>query len=875
MKFKGILMLFLLLSLLLAPMLQAQEGIKVLSQEHEEVFAESIAFRLYAESDSEITEITLSYKLTSEVAVNRATPDFKPGRKVDAEWVWELEPGEIPLGSEISYYWTVRDQAGNRLRTEPIYFTYSDTRFDWRSISEGKITLYWYDRNEEFARHLLDAATEALARLEEEIGVELAQQVKIFVYNSKGDMRLALHTRSRTFDEFVITLGTVVSEDTMILLGAASDVEKTIAHELSHVVVGLATKNPLGEIPRWLDEGLAMYAEGELPFFNLLSLEEALFNNTLISARSLSGYTGLAEQVDLYYGEVYTVIEFLLEKYGKEKMSELLAVFKKGAHQEDALQEVYGFSLDELDAQWRAWLYETYGAGLNITPQPPPTPEKKIIVPKRKELYLRADPPITLDPALASDADSTEFILKIFSGLVALDADLNIVPDIAESWEVSEDGTVYTFHLRKDVYFHDGKHVTAHDFKYSMERACDPATGSMVASSYLGDIVGALDKLAGRAKEVRGIESLDDYTLRITIDAPKAYFLSKLAYHTCFVVDKENVESGPDWTEHPNGTGPFKWGGEEDYKIVLFANERFYDGKPFFEKVNFYTDGGVPVTMYEQGELDAVRVGTQDIERVLDPTNPLHEELVIIPSLDVQYIVFNVNVPPFDDVLVRQAFAHATNKEGLVNVLLQRMRVAARGILPPGMPGYNPHLAGLPYDPELAAKLLKESSYAGDLPPITFSVAGYTGLTNPVAEALVNMYAEALGVEIEIQQMSFGELLERLDRRDFQMAMLGWIADFPDPYDFLDILFHGESDYNYMGYSNAEVNALLEKARLEKYHEERMRLYREAEEILVEEAPWIPLYHSVDYVLIKPYLQKFSVTMQGTYYLQDAYFGAE
>jgi len=152
--------------------------------------------------------------------------------------------------------------------------------------------------------------------------------------------------------------------------------------------------------------------------------------------------------------------------------------------------------------------------------------------------------PITLDPAISADMSSHTYVMHIFSGLVRLDHELNIVPDIAESWEKSPDGKIYTFYLRQGVKFHNGGEVEAADFKYSWERACDPNTGSGTAATYLGDIVGAKDMLAGKAEEISGIKVIGDYTLQVTINAPKAYLLSKLAYPTAFVVDRTNVESG-------------------------------------------------------------------------------------------------------------------------------------------------------------------------------------------------------------------------------------------------------------------------------------------------------------------------------------------
>ncbi|MEJ2047497.1 MAG: ABC transporter substrate-binding protein, partial [Dehalococcoidia bacterium] len=171
-------------------------------------------------------------------------------------------------------------------------------------------------------------------------------------------------------------------------------------------------------------------------------------------------------------------------------------------------------------------------------------------------LNLYGIDPHTLDPGVAGEATSHEYIMQIFSGLVRLDDNLEPVGDIAEKWDLSEDGRTYTFYLRKDVRFHDGRGVKAEDFKYSWERACAPATGSKTAPAYLGDIVGVDAVLRGEATEISGVRVIGDYTLEVTIDAPKSYFLYKMTYPTAFVVDRNNVSSGGEWWRQPNGTGP-------------------------------------------------------------------------------------------------------------------------------------------------------------------------------------------------------------------------------------------------------------------------------------------------------------------------------
>jgi oligopeptide transport system substrate-binding protein len=462
-------------------------------------------------------------------------------------------------------------------------------------------------------------------------------------------------------------------------------------------------------------------------------------------------------------------------------------------------------------------------------------------------LRLFGAEPRTLDPALVRYTVSAEYVVEIFSGLVSLGGDLRVVPDLAESWEVSPDGRSYTFFLREGASFHSGRAVTAADFKYSLERACNPRTGSVVAGVYLGDIVGAAEVLSGRAEEMRGVEVLDDHTLRITIDEPKAYFLAKLTYSTAFVVDRDNVEQS-DWVEHPNGTGPFRLTEYSAERIVLERNELYYRDKPGLERVVFWLSGGSPMSMYENGELDIVDVSPADVERVLDPANALHADLSTVPQLDIYYLGFDISQPPFDDVKVRRAFTLAVDRRKLTEVVLKGMGYAAEGIVPPGMPGYQRERPLLSFDPQLARRLVEESTY-GDvdrLPAVTLRIGGSSGELPVHVEALVAMYRENLGVEVGVEQS------EDIFLGRPQFFASGWSADYPDPENFLDILFHSESDLNRMAYANVELDRLLEEARTEQDVSRRMELYRQAEEIIVADAPWVPLWHSVDYVLTKP-----------------------
>ena len=246
-----------------------------------------------------------------------------------------------------------------------------------------------------------------------------------------------------------------------------------------------------------------------------------------------------------------------------------------------------------------------------------------------------------------------------------------------------------------------------------MERALDPRTESTVADLYLNDIVGASAKLKGTANSVSGIRVLDDYTLEITIDAPKPYFLAKLTYSTAFVVDQENVESGPDWTSRPNGTGAFRlaeW--EIGERIRLERNDLYYKEPAHLDAVNLLLSGGVGMTMYENNEIDFTGVGLADIDRVLDPTEAINRDLQITPpDYSVSYFGLNTQMAPFDDIKVRKALALAINKELIAEAVLSNLVVPAYGILPPGFPGHNQNLQGIRFDIEEAMRTLAESSY--------------------------------------------------------------------------------------------------------------------------------------------------------------------
>ena len=480
---------------------------------------------------------------------------------------------------------------------------------------------------------------------------------------------------------------------------------------------------------------------------------------------------------------------------------------------------------------------------------------------------LYVDPP-TLAPHLTTDATSAQVIVEIFGGLVTIDRNLDVVPDLAESWDISADGRVYTFRIRPDAVFHDGKPVTAEDVRWSLERVTDPLTEAPNVDQYLGDIVGVDAKLAGDVLEISGVRVINERTIEITIDASKSFFLAKMTYPTAFVLDRENIEANPkNWFRKPNGTGPFKM---TEYKVgetlILSRHDAYHLGSAKVAEVEMILSGGTSMLMYENDEIDIAGVGLADLDRLLEPSHNLNAELTrAAPSFSVQYIGLNVNEPPLDDVKVRQALNLAIDKREIATIVLGDQVVPAKGILPPGFPGFSESVSGYEFDPIKAKQLLLESKYGNDLdnlPPITITTPGSFGANVSLdMEVVLAMWEKNLGITTEFQQTEFATFLKDLNKRRFQMFDIGWIADYPDPENFLDILFYSDSSNNHTNYNNPEVDALLEKARVETDETLRFSIYNEVEQTILDDAPWIPLWYSGErYLLVKPNVHDYLLT---------------
>ncbi len=507
---------------------------------------------------------------------------------------------------------------------------------------------------------------------------------------------------------------------------------------------------------------------------------------------------------------------------------------------------------------------------LNKTQTPPPAAPKPMAIaatrtpttsgflsqynlPRQQTLVLlggESNNPRAYDPATGGDNR------LLYSSLVSFTPWMQITPDLAERWDVDDTRTVYTFHLRKNAKFHDGRSVTASDVVYSWDRAASPAIHSDNVMTYLNDIVGIQERNSGKSDHISGLIIIDDQTLRVQIDAPKPYFLMKLTYGPALIVDKANVESGVEWYRTPNGTGPYKLKQWKSNEVQIYErNNAFYLPSPEIRYIVYRLYAGVGVRLYESNQIDVTGVNVYDLDRVSNPSDPLHKDLRQSVSTCTTFVRLDVNQPPFDDVKVRQAFAHAVNRQQYIDIVYRGYGLPAKGLLPPAMPGHNVGLHGLDFDTVLAKKLISESRYAGAMPPIVVTSGGYGSDISPAIEALMGMWQKTLGVTITVQNLEPDHYSDEIyNGHHGQIVLTGWCADYLDPENFTDTLFHSGKPENWGHYSNTTVDKLLEQARIERNVATRMQLYQQAEQIIVEEGAAIFLIHPLRNILVKPYV---------------------
>jgi oligopeptide transport system substrate-binding protein len=339
-----------------------------------------------------------------------------------------------------------------------------------------------------------------------------------------------------------------------------------------------------------------------------------------------------------------------------------------------------------------------------------------------------------------------------------------------------------------------------------------------------------------------------------------------MSYPTAMVVDKNNVAQGENWWQHPNGTGPFKlkeW--QQSSLLVLERNNNYYGEIASLEFVEFQMYSGNEMNLYETGEIDVAGVYANYIDKITDKAGPFYDEFYVSPQLSFSWIGFNTAEPPFDDMNVRKAFIMAVDRDKIIALTLRNLVQRADGILPPGIPGYNEDLVGLGYNVNQAKELITASKYGSieNLPPIILTTSGYGGAVSQILEAVITQWRDNLGVEVKIRQLEPDFFIYNLKEEKDNMFDMGWIADYPHPQDFLDVLFHSGVEYNFADYSNTALDALLDKAAVEQDTAKSLEMYQQAEQMLVDDAAIIPLWFGQNYILVKPYVEGYELNAMG------------
>jgi oligopeptide transport system substrate-binding protein len=479
--------------------------------------------------------------------------------------------------------------------------------------------------------------------------------------------------------------------------------------------------------------------------------------------------------------------------------------------------------------------------------------------------------PATLDPARISDIYGGSVAQQLFDGLVQFDQTLTIVPALAQFWKASRDGLTWTFTLRKGVRFHHGREVTAEDVVYSLTRLLDPAVKSGSADLF-ASISGAREFREGKVKHVSGLSALDRYTVQVSLTEALNPFVSNLAVGHAKIVPKELVEQqGEAFGIQPVGTGPFKlvrW--ERGKEIVLAANPDYFDGPPKLSRVVYRIFPGegfeVMYDQFQQGNLEDTPIPTQNYRQLVSAGHYIH---IKRPMLSVRFYGLNTRVKPLDDRRIRQALIYAIDRDALVEGVHLGRYTTARGILPPGTLGFNPKLGGYPYDPRAARELLAVAGYPGGrgLPPIAIWSATNNAQVLQEHEQ-IKKYLAAVGIQVEFNyDTSWPSFSSKLAQGKFPLFLYAWFADVPHPDNFLFKLFYSRSPRNFTGYADRAVDDLLVLAKRESDLPRQMDLYRQAERLILDDAPIIPIWHYTYERLFQPYVRSVEVNGLGDPYI--------
>jgi len=477
--------------------------------------------------------------------------------------------------------------------------------------------------------------------------------------------------------------------------------------------------------------------------------------------------------------------------------------------------------------------------------------------------------PTSLDPALSRDLSTNFLIRQIYRGLVSLDPMLQPAMSLAKGVDISTDRLTYTFAIRETAQFQDGRSVTPEDVRFSLSRALDPRVAGGLAEglagvTYLREIEGSDDVLNGASDSLSGITIAGDRSLAITLTQQSPTFLMKLASAPASIVDERQVRSDPDWWTMPNGSGPYvvsSW--EPGDSLELIASEGWWAGKAPVEsiRIRLGLTASQPTNLFQAGEIDLVEdVPAELVDLIVDPASGVsYGDLIEVDLFATSFIALGNTVPPLDDVHVRKALQLVFPIEVVAEATYNGAVTAATGIVPPGMLGQQwPNLYPSS-DIDAAREQLRLSRYGGadQVPPIAIYAADIAAV-----ESIRDVADWELGLAIEAIRVPWLDFLDGLAERRFPAYSLYWGADYPDPESMIEMLFGSSSPDNYTGYNNAELDALLDAAR-NGDDDERIELFAQANQLLIDDAALIPLHHPTGYTLLRGGLGGVEVTPMG------------
>jgi ABC-type transport system substrate-binding protein len=469
----------------------------------------------------------------------------------------------------------------------------------------------------------------------------------------------------------------------------------------------------------------------------------------------------------------------------------------------------------------------------------------------------------TLDPAVGPDFNSREAMQLIYGGLVRFGPHFRILPDAAERWRVSPDGLTYTFVLRPNVRFGDGTLLDASDVAYSLNRTLSPRFAGSSGAYLLDDIAGALAVTTARARTAAGIRVVNARTIRITLDHPDGSFLAKLANPDGYLVPAWKVKADPgNWAEHAIGTGPFmvsRW--VHGQVLLLVPNPYYFGGSLHIGGIDmpFIPEPLTAYKSYRAGNLDTMGSIQFPVQALFDARS--RSDFHASPRLETVFLTLNERFAPFNDARVRLAFARAIDKAALVRTVWDSFAHPTDGMMPPGLPGYNPSLRGAHFNPALARRLLAASGHPGGrgLPPIVLPV-DQDAQSVVLADALARQWHDVLGVSVHPVQYTHSRYLTLLQNLQYQIAVIDWTDDYPDPENFLSQQFQTGSPNNNAGWSNATFDRLTARAdRLPASDPARFALYRRAEQLAMSQAVTIPLANPSAGILLRHAVRGISI----------------